>query len=169
MKPSRRSDYLILIAVISISAVGLGLGLYSLLAVSKTTGYVSLPDKPIHWHPHLEIMIKDEKVLIPANIGMGTGYSNSPFYDTMMDMTNMHSHDDSGTLHWEVMLHAPTREDLYLGNFFQVWGKTFNENCIFEFCNGPEGSVKMFVNGKQNHDFENYIVRDADEIIIEFK
>ncbi len=169
MKPSKRSDTLILIAIISIGVVGLGLGLYALFAVSRTTGYVSLPDKPIHWHPHLEIMIKDEKVIIPANIGMGTSYSNSPFYDSMMDMTNMHTHDNSGTLHWEVMMHAPTRKDLYLGNFFQVWEKTFNENCIFEFCNGPEGSVEMSVNGKQNHDFENYIVRDADEIVIEFK
>ncbi len=169
MKLSKRKDTLILIAIISVGVVGLGLGLYSLLAVSKTTGYVNLPDKPIHWHPHLEIMIKNEKVLIPANIGIGTGYSSSPFYDPMMDMTNMHTHDDSGTLHWEVMMHAPTRKDLYLGNFFQVWKKTFNENCIFEFCNGPEGSVKMFVNNKLNNDFENYIVRDSDEIRIVYE
>jgi hypothetical protein len=169
MKLSKRSDTLILIAIIIIGAVGLGLGLYSLLAVSKTTGYVSLPNKPIHWHPHLEIIIKGEKVVIPANIGIGASYSSSPFYDSMMGMTNVHTHDDSGTLHWEVMMYAPTREDLYLSNFFQVWGKTFNENCIFEFCNGPEGSMKMFVNGKQNNDFERYIIRDGDEIVIEFK
>lgn len=168
MKKSK-SENTVLIFVTIIGAIGLGLGLYSLLAVSKTTGYVSLPDKPIHWHPHLEIIIKDEKVLIPDNIGIGTSYSGSPFYDPMMDMTNMHTHDGSGTLHWEVMMHAPTREDLYLGNFFQVWEKTFNENCIFEFCNGPEGSVRMFVNGKENHDFENYIVRDGDKIRIVYE
>src|SRR3989338_1384080 len=159
---SERTDTPILIAIISIGVVGLGLGLYSLFAVSKTSGYVSLPDKPIHWHPHLEIIIKGEKVAMPPNMGIGTSYSGSPFYDSMMDMTNMHTHDDSGTLHWEVMMHAPTREDLYLGNFFQVWGETFNENCIFEFCNGPEGSVRMFVNGKQNNDFERYIVGNGD-------
>ncbi len=169
MKPSKRSDALILIVIIGIGAVGLGLGLYSLFAVSKTTGYVSLPNKPIHWHPNLEIIIKGEKVVIPANIGIGASYSSSPFYDSMMDMTNMHTHDDSGTLHWEVMMHAPTSQDMYLGNFFQVWEKTFNENCIFEFCNGPEGSMKMFVNSKLNNDFEKYIVRDDDRIVIEFK
>ncbi|MBI2076366.1 MAG: hypothetical protein HYT72_03915 [Candidatus Aenigmarchaeota archaeon] len=160
----------ILVAIFAtISVVGLGLGAYALLSISKTTGYVSLPNKPIHWHPHLEITIKGEKIAIPANVGMGTSYSSSPFYDPMMDMTNMHTHDSSGTVHWEVMMHAPTREDLYLGNFFQVWKKNFNKNCIFEFCNGAEGSIKMLVNGKQNYDFEKYIVRDGDEIVVEFR
>ena len=138
MKEPKRNQSPILIFIIVVAAISLGLGVYSLLAVSKTTGYVSLPNKPIHWHPHLGIVIKGEEVAIPANIGIGTSYSGSPFYDSIMDITNMHTHDDSGTIHWEVMMHAPTREDLYLGNFFQVWGKTFNENCIFEFCNSPE-------------------------------
>lgn len=157
-----------LILVVAVGAIGLGLGLYSLFAVSKTTGYANLPSKPIHWHPHLEITIKGEKITIPSDIGMGTDYSDNPFYDSMMGMTNMHTHDDSGTIHWEVMMHAPTREDLYLGNFFQVWGKIFNKNCIFEFCNGAEGSVRMSVNGKENKEFENYVVKDGDEIVIEF-
>jgi hypothetical protein len=85
----------------------------------------------------------------------------------MMGMTMMHTHDESGVLHWEVV-HIPKREDLYLGNFFQGWGKTFNKTCIFQFCNGPEGSVKMFVNGKRNNNFEKYVIRDGDKIVIEF-
>lgn len=164
-----KSEKFLLFFVIIIGATGLGLGLYSLLAFSKITGNVVLPNEPIHWHHHLEIMIKGEEVGIPANIGIGSKYVDSPFYDSMMSMTNMHTHDASGTLHWEVMMHAPTSQDMYLGNFFQVWGKTFNKNCIFEFCTGPEGSVKMFVNNKLNNDFEKYVVRDGDEIVIEFK
>ncbi|MBI2547284.1 MAG: hypothetical protein HYW23_02450 [Candidatus Aenigmarchaeota archaeon] len=168
----KRNENIIVIFAVVFGSIGLLLGVYSLFSVSRITDNVVLPNKPIHWHPNLRIIIKGEEIGIPANIGMGTSYSSSPFYDSMMGMTNMHTHDDSSTLHWEVMMHAPTREDMYLGNFFQVWGKTFNKNCIFEFCNGSEGSVKMFINNKLNNKlnnkFDKYIVRDGDEIVIEF-
>lgn len=164
----KTSGKVILAFVIIVGSIGLLLGIYSLFTVSKITNNVVLPNKPIHWHPHLEIIIKGEEVGIPANIGIGSKYANSPFYDSMMSMTNMHTHDASGTLHWEVMMHAPIPQDMYLGNFFQVWGETFNKNCIFVFCNGPEGDVKMTVNGKLNNDFEKYIVKDGDEIVIKF-
>ncbi|MBI2084877.1 MAG: hypothetical protein HYT70_04700 [Candidatus Aenigmarchaeota archaeon] len=165
----KRNENIIVIFVVVLGSIGLLMGLYSLFSFSKITDNVVLPNKPIHWHPNLEIIIKGEKVAIPANIGIGSEYASSPFYDSMMDMTNMHTHDATGTLHWEVMMHAPTSQDMYLGNFFQVWGKTFNKNCIFEFCNGPEGSVKMFVNNKLNNDFEKYVIRDGDEIVIIFE
>ncbi len=166
MRNHETSQRLILGFAISIGAIGLLLGIYSLFAASKTTDNIFLSNRPVHWHPDIEIIIKGEKVAVPADIGIGSKYADNPFYDSMMDMTNMHTHDDSGTLHWEVMMHAPTPQDMYLGNFFQVWEKTFNKNCIFEFCNEPEGSVKMFVNGKSNNDFEKYIVRDGDKIRI---
>lgn len=153
--------------------LGISYGIYSLVSATYTTRAVAtsvdLPNNPIHWHPNLEITIKDEKTTIPANIGIGASYSKSPHYDPMMRMTNIHTHDSSGKLHWEVMMGAPKLEDMYLGNFFQVWGKTFNSECIFEYCNGPEGGLKMFVNGKQNYEFEKYIVRDGDKIQIVYE
>ncbi|MBI2543273.1 MAG: hypothetical protein HYW24_03745 [Candidatus Aenigmarchaeota archaeon] len=161
------NEKLIVISVIIVAAIGLGLGLYSLFAVQKTTASFVLPNHGIHWHPHMEIEIKGEKIVIPTNIGIGTQYSNSPYYDSMMDMTNMHTHDDTGVIHWEVM-HAPRMEDVHLGNFFEVWGKTFNSNCIFDYCNGPEGMLKMFVNGKENKEFEKYVIKDGDDIVIRF-
>lgn len=125
--------------------------------------------KGAHWHPELKILIKGEEVKIPANIGIGMQYAGYPRFDPMMGMTDMHTHDDSGTLHWEVMKGPVTKEDVRLGTFFAVWGKKFDSSCIFDKCNGPEGAVKMFVNGKPNTEFQNYLVKDKDKIEIRYE
>jgi len=59
-------------------------------------------------------------------------------------------------------------DDLRLGRFFEIWGKRFNKNCIFDKCSGPEGQLKMFVNGELNYEFENYMMKDGDKIEIIF-
>jgi hypothetical protein len=49
-----------------------------------------------------------------------------------------------------------------------VWGKNFNSSCIFEYCNGPDGKLTMTVNGKENFEFERYVMHDKDQIIIKY-
>ncbi len=123
----------------------------------------------IHWHPQLVIYIKGQKQEIPANIGIGKQYSNSKWYDPMMDMTDFHTHDNSGRLHWEVMDGPVTKEHVQLKAFFEVWGKTFNTSQIFDAKNGPDGTVKMTINGQPNTEFENYQVKDKDRIEIRYE
>jgi len=123
----------------------------------------------IHWHPELTITIKGEKQVIPANIGIGMQYAGYPQYDPMMMMTNMHTHDNSGTLHWEVMKGPVKKDDIRLSQFFAIWGKKFTSSCIFDTCNSSEGQVKFKVNGQDNQDFENYLVKDKDKIEIIFQ
>ena len=123
----------------------------------------------IHWHPEFKIIIKGEEFTIPANVGLGTQYAQNPLYDSRMGMTNMHTHDGSGKIHWEVMQGPVKKGDVRFGNFFSVWEKTFNENCIFDNCNGPDGNVRMTVNGTENTEFENYLVKDGDKIEIIFE
>ncbi len=123
----------------------------------------------IHWHPELAIYIQGTKQEIPVNIGIGMQYAGYPRYDGMMMMTDIHTHDNFGTLHWEVM-HGPVgKEEVKLGSFFAIWGKKFNNDCILEFCNGPDGQVKMLVNDKENTEFENYLVKDKDKIEIRYE
>lgn len=107
----------------------------------------------IHWHPTLTVLIDGEKQEIPANLGIGAVHQP------------IHTHDLSGTLHLEVQ-GLVTKDETKLGAFFQIWGKQFNSNCIFDKCNGDEGTVKMTVNGKENKEFENYQMKDADNIEI---
>jgi len=123
----------------------------------------------VHWHPELAIYIKGQKQIVPANVGIGTQYAGYPRFDPMMGMTDMHTHDDSGTLHWEVMKGPVTKDDVRISSFFKVWGKTFSKDCIFEYCNGADGTVKMIVNGKENTEFENYLVNDKDKIEIRYE
>lgn len=124
----------------------------------------------IHWHPALSVYIKGIKQEVPANIGIGFDYKNSRWWDPMMNMTNIHTHDASGTLHWEVMDGPIKKEHITLKAFFtDVWGKQFNSSCIFEFCNGHDGQVKMFVNGQENTEFQSYLVKDKDKIEIKYE
>lgn len=123
----------------------------------------------IHWHPNLSIVIKGQKQTIPANIGIGMQYAGYKYYDSMMMMADMHTHDASGQIHWEVMEGPVTKDEVTFAAFFGIWGKTFNKDCIFEYCNGAEGTVQMLVNGKENTEFENYQVKDGDTIEIRYE
>lgn len=119
----------------------------------------------IHWHSKLTITIRGEKQEITANIGIGSVHQP------------IHTHEDAGEgiLHME-MSGLVTRGETKLGKFFQTWGKDFNSNCIFDKCNEGEGTVRMIVNGKENEqrsspnkEFENYEMKDGDNIEIKFE
>ncbi len=110
----------------------------------------------IHWHPELKIKILGEEQEIPANIGIGVVHQL------------IHTHAPDGVIHIEST--GQVREnDIKLGRFFEIWGKIFNKDCIFDKCSGQDGQVKMLVNGQENYEYENYIMRDGDKIEIIFE
>lgn len=116
-----------------------------------------IPKSAIHWHPHVTMLIKGKQVTIPANLGLG-GRVHLP----------VHTHDTDNILHWEV--NSPTVENMQVGYFFNsVWKKKFSSECILDNCNGPEGTVKMYVNGEESAEFEHYLPKDKDEIKIVFE
>jgi len=115
-----------------------------------------VPKRPIHWHPTLTVIMKGARQTIPANLG-GTAGRHLP----------IHTHDTSGTLHVENS--RPTPETVTLGYFFdKIWRKTFNSNCILDACNGPDGSLIFTVNGEPNFKFDKYVLKDRDNVVIEF-
>lgn len=110
----------------------------------------------IHWHASLEVAAKGERQKIPAGIGLGTVH------------LPVHTHEEDNIIHLEFP--SSVREnDIRLKRFFNIWGEQFSGSCILEFCNGEDGTVKMFVNGEPNDEFENYILRDGDQIKIVFE
>lgn len=122
---------------------------------SNAVSASQVPNGPIHWHPRLTITLNGQQQTIPANIGLAGVHQP------------VHTHDSTGVLHYEN--NNPTLENMRLGYFFEkVWRKQFNSTCILNYCNGDSGVVKMSVNGKENFEFENYIPKDKDEILIEF-
>lgn len=163
----------------ALSVLGVGIAVLGVGIVGALVWYsIARPKVPegdivsrggIHWHPALTISINGQRQIIPANIGIGMHYAGYPGFDPAMGMTDIHTHDDSGTLHWEVMRGPVKKDDIKLGQFFNVWGKQFTSSCIFDKCNGPEGRLKFIINGKENFDFENYLVKDNDKIEIIFE
>ena len=113
-----------------------------------------VPSGAIHWHPHLTIIIDGQQQLIPKDIGI-TSTAHYPF----------HTHEADGVLHMEN--NNPTRKTVILGYFFEVWGKEFSAECIFDYCT-DKGTLKMSVNGKENTEYGNYFLQDKDEILIEY-
>jgi len=112
------------------------------------------PKSPIHWHPHLTIKIDGESIAIQKNIGI-TSSAHFP----------IHTHETDGILHMEN--NNPTKKTVTLGYFFEVWGKKLSKDCIFDSCT-DKGELKMYVNGEENFEFENYFMQDVDKILIEY-
>lgn len=107
-----------------------------------------------HIHPRISISVKGVKQDVNSNIGVRAGCMNP-----------LHTHDSSGVIHVE----SPEKRDFALADFFAVWDKPFSKDQLFDHMSGPEGTVKLFVNGTENSEFENYVVKDKDEIDIKYE
>lgn len=113
----------------------------------------------IHWHTHVVIKIKGKEITIPANVGINTGETHPE---------RMHTHDTDNKIHIE-KLPPVTKDDIKLSNFFQIWGKTLTPDCVLDSCNVDKGTLKMTVNGKENHDFGDYLIHNNDEIVLDYE
>lgn len=110
----------------------------------------------LHWHSELNIKILGEVQNVPANVGM------------VPVERYIHTHEPNNVIHMEFPGQV-LKDDLKLNQFFRIWGKQFNKDCIFDKCSGEEGKLKMLVNGKENSEFENYVMQDGDKIEIIFE
>ena len=152
--------------VVSFAIVGLiiwGSGAYQKAIVTqyetKTSREVALTcttdmATKFHIHPHLKIIVGGVEQKIPANIGINSVCMNS-----------IHTHDDSGVLHTE----SPAKKDFTLGDFFAVWGKEFNQSQILDYKRDDTNTIITKVNDKLVDTYENTIMNDGDNIIIEYK
>lgn len=143
--------------VIIIAGATLGLWYLSAPSAAPTQDDEILSRNGLHWHSDLSIIIKGEKQGIPKDIGIGTTIHQS-----------VHTHDADGVIHLEFP-GVVNKSDTTLGAFFRIWGKTFDQDCIFENCNGAEGTVKFFVNGVENTEWEKYHMQDNDKIEIRYE
>lgn len=113
----------------------------------------------LHWHPRVTVSIKGEKQEIPANLGLGAVHGQIHTHDT---------DNKEGVIHME-MKGLVVKEDTKLVHFFRTWGKDFNSTKLFDKTNGSDGSVKMTVNGQENTEFENYLMKDGDRVEIKYE
>ncbi|MDO8663836.1 MAG: hypothetical protein Q7K28_03325 [Candidatus Wildermuthbacteria bacterium] len=143
--------------ILIFAIIVVGVGAWFFLSKSSTPEIDIIARNGLHWHANLSINIFGEPQDIPAGIGL-----------EKLPHRPMHTHDRDNIIHMEYS-GLVKKTDLRLGNFFSVWGKIFNKDCIFDKCSGPEGQLKMLVNGKESLDFDNYLMKDKDKIEIIFE
>lgn len=177
VRKKRSKNGIILAGIIAAIAVGVGYG-----ALSGAFSSASPPISPthstekivMHNHAKLSIKIEGKTVTIPENTGIDPKLYKDHSLDTYgMKMPNMpsmpvmaptHTHDTSGTIHIE----STVVRDYTPGDFFNVWGVTFTSTCIMDKCNDGTKTVKIFVNGQPGFEFRNYVMKDGDEIVIQY-
>ena len=88
-----------------------------------------------HYHAHLDIFVNGFSYLVPAGIGIKP--PDCIYW--------LHTHDISGIIHVE----SPDNRTFTLGQFFDIWGKDFNNTQIFDFiANKSENkNLVVYVNG----------------------
>ncbi|MCS7117430.1 MAG: hypothetical protein NZ957_01405 [Thaumarchaeota archaeon] len=88
-----------------------------------------------HAHVVLEIYVRGERRVVPANIGV---IPNRCMYW-------LHTHDPTGLIHVE----APRKIRATLGQFFDVWGQPLNEERLLDVDLGATGlRIRALVDGQ---------------------
>lgn len=121
--------------------------------------------RTMHVHADVEIEICGEQIKLPLEKG---------------SLDGPHTHKERNKIHFEgkpaidtVSKQLLDISPLKLGTFMQVMGVRFDVQCLDNKCNGDlcdgkPGMVGMFVNGKENKEFQNYVWKDGDQIVIRF-
>lgn len=104
-----------------------------------------------HIHPHLQIVVNGQPIVIPANIGISDSCTRP-----------IHTHDASGTIHVE----SPVSYPFTLHDFFLVWGQPFDSAQILRNHVDSTHTLRMTVNSIPNTQYENYVLQDGDQIVI---
>jgi len=149
--------------VIKISLLVLILG-----AAGEVAAYVQSTSNfhTIHWHFTLSMSIYGQQATIPEGVGIHPDlwkYHALDQYATNPGTAPMHTHDNTGLIHIEA---TGPPIDYTLGDFFLIWGLTFNDQCLSNICVSNTTEINMYVNGEQNYDYASYVPHDHDVISI---
>ena len=108
-----------------------------------------------HIHQHLDVFVHGQPVEVPANVGI----------DPSVGLAVLHTHDATGLIHVE----SPERRDFTLGDFFDVWGVRLTRTCLGGYCDGQDGALRVFVDGRRvQGDPRDVVIRDREEIVVAF-
>lgn len=124
----------------------------------------------LHWHPRLAVTIDDQTVTIPANIGIDPDLWMDHTLDRygmqampsmgMMGMATLHTHDTSGEIHLE----SSVVRDYTLGDFFRIWGQTFDGQQVLGHSAVPGHQVRMAIDGTEQAPSYSLVLRDGMQI-----
>jgi hypothetical protein len=90
----------------------------------------------IHYHAHLDLLIRGVAVAVPAYIGIDL---------KKQQISPLHTHDTSGVAHIESATDIP----FTLGQFFAEWGQPLNANHIGPATVGAGEKLRVYLNGQE--------------------
>ena len=108
-----------------------------------------------HIHPQLEIIAEGKKIDVPANIGLGIVNCERA----------VHTHDLTGEIHIEPNFY----QEFTLGDFFWVWEKPISRAEFLDYVADETHEIVMTVDGTQNDEFENLVLKDGQKIVLEYR
>ncbi len=162
----------LILSLIVVAALGLVYSLYAAFttgAVQKGVIVCPTEDNCIwqaHVHAYVPTIICGDDVRLPIEKG---------------PLDGPHTHEEKNVIHWHDRLPYDKANQrildatpLTLGAFFDAIDIIFDSDRIMGKENGgvcPDGGIgtlKMFVDGKQNNQFRNYVWEDRDVILLVF-
>ena len=126
-------------------------------------------DFALQLNVRLNIVVGNATALVPAGIGVQSSmwvYHGLDQYGKN-GRAPMFTVDNYGV----VWVASSVVRSYTLGEFFQIWGKTFDGNCVevgsHLYCNS-DGILTMSVNGKPNFQYDGYVLQNLDDVLIDF-
>lgn len=118
-----------------------------------------------HIHYQLDIVVNGDQQLIPKGVGNNVGANSGKF----------HTHDFTGLIHVHP---GPIGRFVTVDDFFNGWRTDTvlgnasalfsSSNILGNAANGTH-TVRMYVNGALNTEFQNYEIHDGDKIVISYE
>lgn len=107
----------------------------------------------VKWAARIVIVIFGELYPIPTDVGIINNETKAKVF----------------TISTDGIISKSVSGDVTLKDFFDVWNETFNSTCILDYCNTNSSSMVVYVNGKENTDYELYTIKNNDVIIIDYR
>ena len=135
---------------------------------AKVTGENKTSNKIImHIHSNLNVTVNGKSLIVPNGIGInstlwndhsldkfGTERKTTIFGMVTPAMSPLHTHDSSGTIHFE----STEYRNYTLGQFLNIWGIPL------------EGSrVNLFIDGNSTDNYSNYVLKDREKMILKIE
>jgi hypothetical protein len=89
-----------------------------------------------HIHPKLNVVVRDQPIAVPADIGIGAAH------------LPMHTHETDGTIHVEGAAGKPT-----IGQFMALWGVEFGRDRLGPYRSSGRERVRMWVKAPDKQSF----------------
>lgn len=125
----------------------------SSLAYAIVSSFPTQNQVQTNWRALLVIRTFGDVYPIPANIGIIDNQTRAKFF----------------TINSDGIIYKTGEEDATLGEFFKIWGENFNRTCILNYCNNGNSSMKMYVNYVENNEYGNYVIKNNNLIIIDYR